>query len=120
MKNVKPFIALAAILLFVACSKKTAPIATAEPYTGPEVSYLGDVAPLLERSCSPCHYPAKDGKKVPLDNYTSVKKELSEMLKMVQLPETDEHFMPFKKKKQPLSLEEIELLKNWARGGFME
>jgi hypothetical protein len=120
MRNVKPFLALAAILIFVACSKKTAPVASVEPYTGPAVSYLADVAPLLERSCSPCHYPAKDGKKVPLDNIASVKKELSDMLQLVQLPQTDEHFMPFKQKKQPLSMEEIELLKNWARGGFAE
>ena len=78
------------------------------------------MAPLLERSCSPCHYPAKDGKKVPLDNYSGVKTHLAEMLQLVQLPESNLRFMPFKKKKQPLSPEEIEMLKNWARGGFME
>jgi hypothetical protein len=118
--NLKAFTILAVVVAFAACSKKVAPVETTETYTGPEVSYAKDIAPLVARSCAPCHFPEKDGKKIALDDYKSVKQNLSDMLQLVQLPDTDEHFMPFKKKKQPLSAEEIELWKNWARGGFLE
>ncbi len=122
MKSIqlKTVLFISVLLAVAACSKKTAPVETKEPYTGPQISYLKDVAPLLERSCAPCHYPAKEGKKMPLDTYASVKGELTHVLERVQLDESSLKFMPFKKKKQSLSTEEIELLKNWARGGFLE
>lgn len=119
----KTALVLVSVVLFtVACSKKTAPVTTtkADEYTGPKVSYLTDVAPLMARSCAPCHYPAQEGKKAPLDNYASVKDELVEVLERVQMQPGDLKYMPFKQKKQALSAEEIELLKNWARGGFLE
>ena len=123
MKNtIKTVFALTALVIAVACSQKTAPTASEEPkeYTGPKVTYLADVAPLVERSCSPCHYPEKKGKKMPLDSYAAVKNNLPEVLERVQLPKDNLKFMPYEHKKQDLSAEEIEMLKNWARGGFIE
>ena len=123
MKNTfKSLIIITTVVLAAACSKKTAPVETTNPaeYTGPKVSYATDIAPLLERSCSPCHYPNQQGKKQPLDSYAGVKAELPEVLKLVQLTPGSLRYMPFKQKKQGLSAEEIEMLKNWARGGFME
>ena len=123
MKNtLKTISALIAIVLAVACSQKTAPTTSEEPkeYTGPKVTYLADVAPLMERSCSPCHYPEKKGRKMPLDSYVTVKDNLAEVLERVQLPKDHLKFMPYEHKKQDLSAEEIEMLKHWARGGFLE
>ena len=115
---------LATVLLamaLVGCSQRTTPSAeTKEPYTGPQISYTNDVAPIITRSCAPCHFPEKRGKKEPLHTYASMKAELNKVLIRVQLPESDKDFMPFKKKKPSLTAEEIELLKNWARGGFQE
>ncbi len=108
-------------ILFVswsaACSRKTAPAAKAE-YDGPMISYARQISPIIERSCSPCHYPDKGGKVASLDNYSSLKNKIHEVVSRVELPEDDEAFMPFKHKKEPLSDEEIEMLKNWSRGGF--
>lgn len=124
MKRIlKSSLTLLAIVFFVACSQKTAPTASPEPkkeYDGPRVTYNDDIVPLMQRSCSPCHYPAKSGRKEPLDNYAAVKDHAAEILERVQLPETSLKFMPYEKKRQPLSAEEIELFKNWARGGFIE
>ena len=108
---------LSFVLWSASCSQKTAVKAKPE-YDGPVVSYAGDIAPLMERSCSPCHYPDKNGRKAPLDSYDALKREINEVLVRVQLPEEDSKFMPFKHKRESLSEEEITLLKNWARGGF--
>ena len=115
------FLFVSAAIFVAACSKKTAPTETKkEEYTGPKVTYMADVAPLVQRSCAPCHFPSQNGKKVPLDGFAAVKKELPEILHHVQLPQSNVEFMPYKLKKEPLSPEEIELLKNWARGGFIQ
>jgi hypothetical protein len=116
---------LLTIVFFVACSQKTAPTAHTPPmadseYDGPRVTYQADIVPLMQRSCSPCHYPEKSGRKEPLDNYAAVKDHALEILERVQLPQSSLKFMPYEKKKQPLSAEEVELFKNWARGGFLE
>jgi uncharacterized membrane protein len=118
----KSILVLATVLIAIACSKKTAPTTTADPanYTGPKVSYAQDIAPLMQRSCSPCHYPNQDGKKQPLDSYAAVKDELVEVLERVQLEPGSLKYMPFKQKKEALTPAEIEMLKNWARGGFAE
>jgi hypothetical protein len=101
------------------CSKKTAVQSKAE-YDGPMVSYASQIAPIVERSCSPCHYPQKEGRKAPLDTYDALKREFSEVIERVQLSDDNVKFMPFKHKRESLSEEEIELLKNWAKGGFPE
>ena len=107
------------VMWSASCSQKTAPKAKAE-YDGPMVSYASQIAPVIERSCSPCHFPAKEGKVERLDNYESLKHEISEVITRVQLPGEDVKFMPYKHKKESLSDSEIELLKNWAKGGFPE
>lgn len=110
-------------LLFVgwssSCSRKTAPAAEAD-YDGPTISYAADIAPIMKRSCSPCHYPDQGGKKASLHNYGSLKNMIREVVTRVQLPEDDDKFMPFKHKRESLSTEEIEMLKNWAKGNFIE
>jgi hypothetical protein len=107
------------VLWSASCSRKTAVEPRAD-YEGPMISYASAVAPLIERSCSPCHYPQQEGKKVPLDSYIALKREIGEVIARVQLPDEDVKFMPFKHKRESLTAEEIEMLKNWARGGFPE
>lgn len=124
MKTRIKFLGTFAILaLTVACSKKVAPTTTdaaKEEYTGPKVTYSTDVSPIISRSCTPCHFPEMRGKKLPLDSYAAVKSSLAEMIRRVELPKDNLKFMPYDHKKQDLSAEEIEMLKNWARGGFLE
>lgn len=117
-------LAMAGVVLFVAaCSHKTTPASALTPdpnYDGPKVSYTKDIAPILSRSCSPCHFPALDGNKQPLDTYEAVKDELEDVVYRTQLPSDHFRHMPYRGKKPDLSAEEIEMLKNWARGGFIE
>lgn len=108
---------LAAVLV-AACSPKTAPTKTPEAAPVPKVTYAADIAPLLLNKCAPCHYPGQQGKKLPIDTYEAAKQHLNEMIVRVELPQSDPKFMPFKLKKPALTAEEIELLKNWGRGGY--
>lgn len=121
MKNyhlkAKVVLSVMVLTLLLACSKKTAPVSV-EDYDGPRVTYL-DVAPMIERSCAPCHFPKQDGKKVALDTKEHLQDELVDVLERVQRDPNAMGFMPKKGKKPSLTAEEIEMLKNWARGGFI-
>lgn len=77
------------------------------------VTYTQNIAPLLERSCTPCHFPDK-GRKKMLNTFEAVKENIDDILRRVQLPETDKDYMPFKSKKPALTAEEIDLLKTWV------
>lgn len=122
--NARKPAALLGVLLFVAgCSIKIAPSpepVAKEKYDGPKVTYMNDISPLLERSCTPCHFPTQDGRKPPLDNYTSVKNRIESIIYRVELPSDHSRHMPFRNKQPDLTVEEIAMLKNWARGGFLE
>ncbi len=78
------------------------------------VTYTQNIAPLLERSCTPCHFP-EQGKKKMLNTFDAVKENITEILMRVQLPVTDEKYMPFKSKRQALTNEEIDVLKKWVK-----
>ncbi|WP_417602454.1 hypothetical protein [Owenweeksia hongkongensis] len=122
LPSIQKTIVLPGIIVFVAaCSQKTAPAAKVEkPYEGPKVSYNEHIAPLMERSCSPCHYPSKNGRKQPFDTYTSVKDRHDDILYRVQLPSNNFRHMPYMNENPSLTAEEIQMLKNWAHGGFLE
>ncbi len=77
------------------------------------ISYTKNIAPIIERSCSPCHFP-ENGKKKWLDNYDAVKNNIEDVLTRVQLPATDDKFMPFRNKRQALTVEEVALFKKWV------
>lgn len=98
----------AGIILFQNCgsSKKAAaaPVAT--------VSYQKDIAPMMQNSCAPCHFPP-DGKKEALNNYESVKKHIGVVIERVKLPQDDIKFMPFKSKKPALTDSMINVLVQW-------
>lgn len=76
------------------------------------MSYQRDIKPIIQRSCTPCHFPAR-GRKVMLNTHTAVVENIDEIMKRTQLSSLDEGFMPFKSKREPLSKEEIELFKMW-------
>ncbi len=114
----KTYFLLAFAILLFSCSKKTTAPATTRQEVVPQVYYAAQVAPLLEKSCAPCHYPAQDGKKLPLDNYDAAKKHAAAIISRVELPQDDPKFMPFKLKKPALTAEEIALIRNWAKGGY--
>ncbi|MCR8666879.1 hypothetical protein NO995_04245 [Aestuariibaculum sp. M13] len=85
----------------------------------PAVSYAKHIAPVMERSCTPCHFP-ENGKKKYLDTYGAVKNNIEDIITRVELPVTEKKYMPFKSKKPALTAEEITMLKKWVASGFSE
>ena len=80
----------------------------------PIISYSQNIAPILERSCTPCHFP-EQGKKKMLNTYDAVKENIDDILRRVQLDVSDKEYMPFKSKKPALSKEEIDVLNGWVK-----
>ena len=116
----KPLIIVASILIvgtlsYCGSSKKTAASA---PPAKPVIAYSSDIAAVMETKCAPCHIPAKNGNKKPLDTYASVKTNIDDILVRVQLDSTHKDFMPRKKPK--LDDATIALLKEWKAGGMVE
>lgn len=119
MKPTLALTALLTVLIFIACSKKTAPGKTAsETPKAKATTYTTDVLPLIQMKCTPCHLPTKGGFKANFENYASAAKYGADMVTRVQLNPGDKGFMPFKHEK--LSTEEIAVFKKWVDGGMTE
>jgi hypothetical protein len=103
--------AIFAMLCLQNCSssKKTSKVAA--------ISYATQVAPIMQASCAPCHFPP-DGKKQALNNYETVKSHVAEVIARVKLPQADPKFMPFKNKKPAFTEAEVALLENWVKQGM--
>lgn len=114
MKKIMVFTALAGLaftLTYCNASKKAAK-------RKPKMNYETNVQAVIEGYCSPCHIPAKGGKKPPLDTYAAVTKHIDDILRRVQLNPTDRGFMPDRKPK--LSDSTINILKQWKTDGMLE
>jgi hypothetical protein len=108
------------ILLFAMyCSSSAATVKPSMNEDMSSVSYEKDVLPIMQKSCTPCHFPDK-GRVRMLDSYEATKEYIDEILTRIQLPQTDKKFMPFKQKKTPLTAQEIDVFKNWAASGMAE
>lgn len=78
----------------------------------PTLSYKKDIKPIIEDRCTPCHFPP-DGRKEPLNDYSSVKAHIAEIIERVKLPKDDKKFMPAKNKKPALNDSLITVLIQW-------
>lgn len=112
-------LALSVSLQFCSSSKKTTSTTDTTAPSVPVVSYAKQIQPIILAKCTPCHFP-DSGKKKPLDTYHAMSSNIKGVLRRVQLSEEDPGFMPFKKKKEPLTQAEIQLLKDWAAGNMPE
>lgn len=109
-----PVFSFALLVLLVRCSS------TRKAAGGtPPVTYENAVAALLLEQCSPCHYPGQGGKKKAYDNYTSVKTDIDEIIRRVELNPGEKGFMPFKKTSR-LSDSVIQVLRTWRDKGLTE
>ena len=80
--------------------------------------YDTNIKSLVESKCSPCHIPAKGGKKGPLDTYEHMKDNIDNVLMRIQLNPGDKGFMPFKHPK--LSDSAINVFKQWKAEGLLK
>lgn len=83
------------------------------------VTYEKQIKPLMDFHCTPCHYPER-GKAKMLNDFTSVSRNIDDILSRIQLPKDDPKFMPYKMKKEPLSDSLITLFKTWKKEGTPE
>ncbi len=118
IKNMKQAVlilsTIALIVIFSYCSG-TKKATQAAP---PPITYDANVQQLVAEKCSPCHMPAKGGKKLPLDSYDAVKVNFDDILRRIQLNPGDHGFMPFKNPK--LSDSAIQVFKSWQSEGFIK
>ena len=109
------FLLMSLGLIIVACSRKNAATTAV-----PKITYTKDVLPILQASCSPCHFPAQGGKVASFDGYDATKIHIDQMLTRVQLDSLNPKFMPFKHKKPSLTSAQIDTLKRWGSDGYLK
>jgi hypothetical protein len=83
------------------------------------VSFNADILPIMQNSCTPCHFPP-EGKKKPLENYVNVKENIKDIIFRVKLPKDHVQFMPFKNKKPALNDSLIAVLEKWEKQNMPE
>lgn len=82
-------------------------------YVAPKtLSYKKDITPILQTSCTPCHFPP-EGKKEALNSYQTVSVNIGEIIARVKLAHDDRKFMPFKSKKPVLNDSLVNVLVTW-------
>ncbi len=85
----------------------------------PKSTYETNLSAVIMNNCVPCHIPAKGGRKKAYDTYASVKTDIDEMIRRIELNPTDRGFMPFKgTAKLPDST--IAAFKKWRDDGLLE
>lgn len=112
MKKLFSFLILISIIGFAACSKKS------NPAKAKSTTYSGDILPLLQAKCSPCHLPSKGGNKANFENYEGAKKYGAELLARVIKNPAERGFMP--KMNPKLSEDEIAVIRKWNEQGLLE
>ena len=122
MKKIFVFtLLIASAIVFSYCnpSKKTAG-AGSSAAEAPKAAtlYAGNVETIIMSKCSPCHIPP-GGNKTPFNSYASVKANIDEIIKRIELNPTDRGFMPFKKTEK-LDEATINVFKQWKADGMIE
>lgn len=85
----------------------------------PKLVYENSINTLIVGNCSPCHIPEKGGKKKAYDTYASVKGDIDEIIRRMELNPHERGFMPFKKAEK-LSDSTIAVFKKWKEEGMLE
>lgn len=104
----------AIIIIFANCNagKKATAKAPAK------ITYEGNVQTVVATYCSPCHIPAKGGKKKDYTTAAAVKGDIDDIIRRIELNPGDRGFMPFKNPK--LSDSTIAIFKQWKADGFLD
>jgi hypothetical protein len=121
MRKVLLFIVVSfSAVLFQNCKSKQATyVAPAPVAVLTKLTYTKDIAPVLQVSCSPCHFPP-EGKMNALNSLEAVRNQISGIIYSVKLPKDSHDFMPFKNKKPALTESQIADLEAWQKGGMPE
>jgi hypothetical protein len=109
--------AISSVVVFSYCSGTKKAVAETKP-VAPTITYTyeANVQQLVAQKCSPCHIPAKGGRKLALDTYDAVKGNIDDIIRRISLSPDQPGFMPFKNPK--LSDSAILVFKTWKNEGF--
>ena len=108
------------IVIFLIVFLQNCKTAKTNNYQAPTtLTYNKDIVPILQTSCTPCHFPP-DGRKEPLNSYETVKTNITDVIARVKLPKEDIKFMPFKSKKPALNDSLIAVLETWQKQNMPE
>ena len=110
-KTVLVVVSICTLALLQNCGSSKKATAAKKPMV---VSFDKDIMPIMQASCTPCHFPP-DGRKKALNTYETVKANISDIIARVKLPQTDNGFMPWKNKKPALSDSLINVLVEWQK-----
>ncbi|TDD95579.1 hypothetical protein [Flavobacterium cellulosilyticum] len=80
-------------------------------------TYSKDIVPIMQTSCTPCHFPP-EGKKVALNSFETVKDNIGDIIHSVTVPKDNHKFMPFKNKKPALTESQIAVFVTWQKEGM--
>jgi hypothetical protein len=83
----------------------------------PKVTYATNVQPILQASCTPCHFPPQGNKK-PLNSYAAAKENIDDIIARIQKNPSDKGFMPMRHPKLPDST--IQVFVRWKNDGLIE
>ncbi len=100
------------VMLLQNCMSSKKAMAKPEPIT-----YTKNVAPIMQSSCTPCHFPP-GGNKEPLNSYATVKAQVEHVLDRVKRDPTARGFMP--RGRAPLSDSAIKIIETWQQTGMPE
>lgn len=101
-----------AAILFQFCSSSKKATTSA-----PVITFEGNVKPVIEASCAPCHIAGK-GKIKALDNFANASAEADEIIKRIQKNPGEHGFMPMRNAK--LADSSIALFVDWKQSGLKE
>ena len=108
-------LALTVVIFSYCSSSKKAAVSKVET---PKSSYESNIQTLIVGHCTPCHIPEKGGKKKAYITYASVKEDIDEIIRRIELNPDQRGYMPFKQEK--LSDSTIAVFKQWKEHGLLE
>lgn len=111
MKKILALSLLLCVMVFQYCSSSRRIKAS------PKVSYVTNIQPVLQASCTPCHFPP-GGNKKPLNSYAAAKDNIDDIIARIQKNPGEKGFMPMKHPKLPDST--IQLFMRWKNDGLVE
>ena len=108
-----------AIILFVSVSLFQFCSSTKKAATAPAaaITYDGNVKPIIQASCAPCHI-AGQGNKKSLDNYADASANADAMISRIQKNPEEPGFMPMRHPK--LADSTIAVFVDWKTAGLKE
>lgn len=107
-------LSIVAMLLLSYCSSSRN---AAKSITPAPITYETNIQQLVTAHCGPCHIPASGGKKLALDSYDGVSKNIDDIVSRIEKNPGDRGFMPFKHEK--LSDSTINVFKQWKTDGLL-